>query len=57
MLGTITLVVGGFAFLVWRASRRGAREEGFAPEGKLRWTSAPDEERLTSSGEVGHPSE
>jgi hypothetical protein len=57
MLGTITLVVGGFAFLVWRASRRGAGEEGFAPEGKLRWTSAPDEERLTSSGEVGHPSE
>ena len=44
MIGTMVLVLGGFALLV-RRSYRGAARSGrpFQPEGKLRWTddSAP----------------
>jgi hypothetical protein len=41
MLATIAMVLGGFTLVVVRACRRGARGEGFAPEGKLRWTDEP----------------
>jgi hypothetical protein len=44
MIGTIALVLGGFALLVHRSYRSAARSERpFQPEGKLRWTddSAP----------------
>jgi hypothetical protein len=40
MLGTIAVVLGGFAFLVLR-SYRSARSEPFRPEGKLRWSDEP----------------
>ena len=37
MLGTMLLVLGSFAFLVWRSYGK-ARGERYQPEGKLRWT-------------------
>jgi hypothetical protein len=40
MLATIALVLGGFAFAVVRAWRRG-NDTTFAPSGKLRWTDEP----------------
>ncbi|MEQ1895350.1 MAG: hypothetical protein ABL998_22655 [Planctomycetota bacterium] len=38
MLGTMALVLGGFAFLVLRSFRRARLEGGYQPEGKLRWS-------------------
>lgn len=38
MLATIVVVLGGFATLVVRSYRRAARDGGYRPEGKLRWT-------------------
>jgi hypothetical protein len=44
MIGTIAMVLGGFALLVRRSYRNASSaEKPFQPEGKLRWTddSAP----------------
>jgi hypothetical protein len=38
MLGTMALVLGGFAFLVLRSFRRAREGGGYQPEGKLRWS-------------------
>jgi hypothetical protein len=38
MLGTMALVLGGFAFLVLRSFRRARAAGGYQPEGKLRWS-------------------
>jgi len=38
MLGTMVLVLGGFAFLVLRSFRSAKAAGGYRPEGKLRWT-------------------
>lgn len=39
MLGTMVLVLGGFALLVRRSYRAGSHSsQPFEPEGKLRWT-------------------
>jgi hypothetical protein len=38
MLGTMALVLGGFAFLILRSFRRARLEGGYRPEGKLRWS-------------------
>ncbi len=41
MLGSMTLIFGGFALMILRAYRRSARAEGgYRPEG-LRWTDDP----------------
>lgn len=43
MIATVSLVLGGFAYLIQSSYRR-ARSEGgpgFQPEGKLRWTDEP----------------
>lgn len=46
MIGMVLLIVSGFGALVWnsyRSDRRRAEEgEGFAPEGKLRWSSSSE---------------
>ena len=42
MIGMVILIFGGFGALVWNSyrsdRRRVAAGEGFAPEGKLRWS-------------------
>lgn len=38
MLGTMGLVLGGFALLVLRSFRSAKAAGGYQPEGKLRWT-------------------
>ncbi len=39
MIGTMVLVLGGFALLVRRSYRSASRSnQPFEPEGKLRWT-------------------
>ena len=41
MLGTMVLVLGGFAWLVLRSFRQARAAGGYQPEGKLRWTDEP----------------
>ena len=42
MLATLALILGGFALLVVRAYRSERSGEPFRPEGKRRWTDAPE---------------
>jgi len=43
MLAVMALLLGGFALLVRRSYRSASRsDQPYRPEGKLRWTDAPE---------------